>query len=146
MGQFKSLEVGKMRSENQVLTILQKALDASWLRNQVISNNIANVDTPNYKAYKVEFEDLLKDAMRNRDFKVSSENPMHIPISNKSLDRLSPRITRDRSTRTRIDGNNVDIDVQTANLAKNTIMYMALTDQLSARLARLRTVINEGRR
>ena len=135
-----------MQSENQVLTILQKALDASWLRNQVISNNIANVDTPNYKAYKVEFEDLLKDAMRKRDFKVPTENPKHIPIANDSLDRLSPRITRDRSTKARVDGNNVDIDVQTANLAKNTIMYMALVDQLSARLARLRTVINEGRR
>lgn len=135
-----------MRSENQVLTILQKALDASWLRNQVISNNIANVDTPNYKAYKVEFEELLKDAIRKSDFHVTGENPGHIPISSGSLDRLSPRIVRDRRTSTRIDGNNVDIDVQTASLANNTIMYQALVDQLSAKLARLRTVINEGRR
>ena len=45
-----------------------------------------------------------------------------------------------------MDGNNVDIDVQTAKLANNAIMYQALVDQLSAKLSRLKTVINEGRR
>jgi len=138
--------VWELRSEKQVFTILQKALDASWLRNQVISNNIANVDTPNYKAYKVEFEELLRDAMKKTGTRANITNPRHIPIGNDSLEVIKPRIVRDTGTSIRMDGNNVDIDVQQASLANNTIMYQALVDQLSAKLARLKMVINEGRR
>jgi flagellar basal-body rod protein FlgB len=138
--------VWELRSEKQVLTILQKALDASWIRNQVISNNIANVDTPNYKAYKVEFEDLLRDALKKTSTRANITNPRHIPIGNGSLEGVKPRIVRETGTSVRKDGNNVDIDVQQANLASNTIMYQALVDQLSAKLARLKMVINEGRR
>ncbi len=135
-----------MRNESQVITALQKALDAAWMRNNVISNNIANVNTPKYKAYRVEFEDMLRDAINARQIPIASTNPKHIPVGRRNLDAISPRLVRDRSTSTRMDGNNVDIDVQTANLASNTIMYKALVDQLTAKLARLKTVINEGRR
>lgn len=135
-----------MGNEKQVMTILEKSLDASWIRNKVISDNIANVDTPNYKAYKVEFEGLLKDAIRSRSMNIQTTNPKHFPLGGNSLNEINPHILRDRSTSTRMDGNNVDIDVQNANLAKNTIMYQALIDQLTAKLSRLKTVINEGRR
>jgi flagellar basal-body rod protein FlgB len=135
-----------MSNETDTINILQKALDASWVRNDVIANNIANVDTPSYKAYRVEFEELLKKAIDSNQMPVTSTNPKHITIGSGSLNRVTPRIVRDRSTSTRLDGNNVNIDVETANLANNTIMYQALVDQLSAKLARLRTVINEGRR
>ena len=135
-----------MRNEHQVMTVLQKALDASWIRHRVISNNIANVDTPNYKAYKVEFEELLRDAVRAKGLAARTANSKHLTAGGDSLERINPRIIRDRSTSTRIDGNNVDIDVQTAKLANNAIMYQALVDQLSAKLSRLKTVINEGRR
>lgn len=145
-GLIKNPEVKEMRNENHMMTVLQKALDASWIRHKVISNNIANVDTPNYKAYRVEFEDLLKDAVKSRNITTHTTNPKHFPIGGDSLERVNPRIVRDRNTSTRMDGNNVDIDVQTASLANNTIMYQVLVDQLSAKLSRLKAVINEGRR
>ncbi len=135
-----------MLNEKQVLTILQKSLDASWLKNNLISNNIANVDTPNYKAYEMEFESLLKKAIQARGLGLQRTDSKHFPSGGSNLDTITPRISRDKSKSARIDGNNVDIDVQTANLANNAIKYQALADQLSAKLSRLKTVINEGRR
>src|SRR5690554_6347213 len=123
MGSYKSPEVKEMRNETQVMDLLQKALDASWLRHKVISNNIANVETPNYKAYRVEFEDLLRDAVKARSLTPTTTDPKHFSNEGNGLEGVNPRIVRDRSTSTRMDGNNVDIDVQAANLANNTIMY-----------------------
>lgn len=135
-----------MVKETTSLKILEKALDAAWLRNRAISNNIANVDTPNYKAYKVEFEDLLKEALETRGIAGHRTNPKHFAIGTPPIEQINPRIERIRNTSFRLDGNNVDIDTEMANLAKNTIRYQALVEQLSQRLARLKTVINEGRR
>ncbi len=134
-----------MRNDNTI-NILQKALDASLVRNKVIANNIANVDTPNYKACRVEFEEHLRKAINGSKMSAKPTNPKHIPIGGERLERVAPRIIRDKSISTRLDGNSVNIDVETAKLANNTILYQALVDQLSAKLARIRTVINEGRR
>ncbi|MBA1333847.1 MAG: Flagellar basal-body rod protein FlgB [Firmicutes bacterium] len=135
-----------MASELTGIKALEKALDAAWVRNQVISNNIANADTPNYKAYKVEFEDMLKEAIENQAVTGKRTSSKHLPVGMDPIDNVSIRISRQRNTSTRLDGNNVDIDTEMANLAKNTIKYQTLVQQLSQRLARLKTVINEGRR
>ncbi len=135
-----------MLKEEHVLTVLQKSLDAAWLKNNLISRNIANVDTPGYKAYELDFEGILKKAIQARNVNIQTTNPKHFSLGGNDLGSITPRIKRDRSTSTRLDGNNVDIDVQNANLANNAIKYQALADQLSAKLSRLKTVINEGRR
>lgn len=142
---FNFTEVMVLRNDNTI-NILQKALDASWIRNKVIANNIANADTPNYKAYRVEFEEHLKRAIDANRLPGTPSHPRHLPMDAQSLDRVAPRIVRDENISIRLDGNNVNIDVETARLAENTILYQALVDQLSSKVARLRTVINEGRR
>jgi len=126
--------------------VLQKALDASWTKNKVISNNIANVDTPGYKRQKVEFESYLAQAVDNKALKGTTTNEKHIPVGVGSINRIKIDVKEDNSTTMRLDGNNIDIDSEMSDLAKNNIMYNVLTEKISGAFRNLRTAINEGRK
>ena len=124
--------------------ILEKALDATWLRNEVISNNIANVNTPGYKKAYVRFEEELAAAA---EFKTGSskKSDKFLPIGNDRKSIPAPQIVEDSFTSTRRDNNNVDIDVEMGELAKNTIKFNALITQISKQFNGIRSAINEGR-
>jgi len=126
--------------------VLQKALDASWTKNKVISNNIANVDTPGYKRQKVEFESYLAQAVDNKALKGTTTNEKHIPVGVGSINRIKIDVKEDNSTTMRLDGNNIDIDSEMSDLAKNNIMYNVVTEKISGAFRNLRTAINEGRK
>ncbi len=123
--------------------ILGKALDGVWLRNKTINHNIANANTPNYKRLTVSFEDKLKKAMEKEENKLVRTHPKHFPIS-KSINDIKPEIMVDRNFSYRFDENNVNIDTESANLAKNTIMYNALVSQTIDEFDKIKNVINEG--
>lgn len=122
------------------INLFNQALNASWLKNQAIANNIANADTPDYKRETVEFEDLLKSAMGNTAAPIARTHEKHIPVANS----IEPRIVKEDGTSFRKDGNNVNIDTEMAELADNQIRYEALTNQLNSQLKRLRMAIQEG--
>ena len=115
----------------------EKSLTASWMKNEAIANNIANVNTPNYKRETVEFEDLLKSAMGNALMPMTRTDEKHMPIAQN----LEPKVIKERGTSFRKDGNNVNIDVEMAELAENQIKYEAITRQLNNTLKRLRISI-----
>lgn len=123
--------------------ILSKALEGTWLRHQAITNNIANANTPNYKKIKVDFENVLADKINSNNFKLYNTNSKHISNNNNILS-LKPDIRKSKEYSTRKDKNNVNIDVESADLAKNTIMYNALIQQISWEFERLRSIVNEG--
>lgn len=124
------------------VNLLEKGLDASWLKNQAITNNIANADTPGFKASHVEFESVFKAALQDDGgFKAKTTNAKHIDFSS-SEDNIKPIVTTDANTAYRMDGNNVDIDYENLELAKNTIYYNELAIQLSSELNKLKTAIN----
>lgn len=128
------------------LDLRAKALDAAWTRNEVIAQNIANVDTPGYKAKTVRFEEFLADALNKDGFKGNTTDSRHIEIGGGSLDNASIKVTTENSNlSTRLDGNNVDIESEMASLAKNDIRYNAITQSVSSGFARLKSVIREGR-
>ncbi|WP_252227785.1 flagellar basal body rod protein FlgB [Caldicoprobacter algeriensis] len=126
--------------------VLEKALDASWLRNEVIVHNIANADTPGYKKYRVEFEEELKSALEASTLKGKRTRPKHLDIGVSSIDQVRPQVVRTDGTQMREDGNNVDMDEEMTSLAKNVIMYNALVQKISGEFRKLKMVINEGRR
>lgn len=129
------------KSFNSV-NFFKKALDASWLKNQAISNNMANVNTPGYKKETVNFEAALKGALDQQNgLSMKTTHEGHMDINNPS----EPRIEKVSNTSFRMDDNNVDIDVEMAELSKNQLQYNALTNQLNAQLQRLRSVITGGR-
>lgn len=125
--------------DNPVLTVLEKGLNASSLRQKVLADNVANVDTPGFKRSDVNFQAAL-DAAKDRGSApfLKTTVPRHIASSlaeNQSI------VQTDRSTSFRNDLNNVDIDREMANVAENGLYYNALTRTISSQLGILRMVI-----
>jgi flagellar basal-body rod protein FlgB len=123
--------------------ILEKTLDAAWKRNEVISNNIANVDTPQFKRSTVSFEDELNKALDSNELDLKTTDQRHISTKND----LSVKVTQDStSLQYRLDGNNVDIESEMSDLAKNSIRYNTLIQKVSDEYKKLKYVISEGKR
>lgn len=123
---------------------LRSGLDASALRNQVIANNIANAETPGFKSSSVEFETMFRSAIEAQGgFKPKATRDKHRAGSS-SIKNVSAAVVQNTSTTMRMDDNNVDIDFQNAELAKNQIYYEALIEKLNSEYARLRMAIREG--
>lgn len=126
--------------------IMQRGLDAASQRQTVISNNLANNDTPGFKKSVVTFEDELIKALNTNDQIAGfMTNSKHISIGRKSIADVEPKTLIQKDTSLRNDGNNVDIDEEMAKLSMNSIMYNALTQQLSGEFTKLKSVIKEGR-
>ncbi len=128
------------------LARLERALDASSLRQRVISDNIANVDTPNYKSKQVVFENELRQALSRQSstFTGYRTDPRHIQIGKKSSDQVRARIVTNHNTLMNNNGNNVDIDYEVTQMAKNNLWYQALVEQTNGHFHKLRMAI-EGR-
>ena len=127
------------------MDVMQKGLSASWIRNAVIRNNIANVETPNFKASYVEFESLFRRAVEEGGFVGTRTHPRHIEIGVRGLDNLMPEIRKSRDLSMRKDGNNVDLESENVRLAQNSIFYNTLMEKLNSEIRRLRMAISEGR-
>jgi len=123
---------------------VRKAIDAAAVRQKVYSHNLANVNTPHYKRSEVNFEDAFKQALeRTPDRLVGfSTDNQHIPI-NPPADPLDvkPAIWRENDMFSRSDDNNVDIDVEMAELAKNELKFNALVEALNRKITSLKLAI-----
>ena len=123
------------------VNVLGKAADGAWLRNEVIANNIANANTPNYKRKDVSFENELQTALKasrykDLDAKVSELN------ENNRLMRIEPRVYTDSAEFSyRLDGNNVDIDTENVELASNQLKYNGIVQSIDNQFKNLKTVI-----
>lgn len=119
------------------IDVLGKAADASWIRNEVINNNLANQDTPGYKRQDVQFDDILARELRANRYKNLDE-----AVASVNLNRISGRIYTDSVNFSyRIDGNNVDPDTEEVELASNQIKYNAIADSITQEFERLKAVI-----
>lgn len=124
-------------------TLLEKSIDAAVMRNEVHNQNIANVDTPGYKKKIVRFEELFNEQQAVTQ-KGTRTHPRHIPIEPHGLD---PTVVEENAWGVaRLDQNDVDINVEMAALAKNTIQYNTLIQRLNGKFSTLKNVISDGRR
>ncbi len=123
---------------------LKQGLDAQSMRQRVIANNIANVNTPGFKKSTLNFESLLKKALGREPVNLITTDPRHYGAAPR-LAELKPEIWINRATSMREDGNNVDLDEEMTNLAANDIAYQATARDLSERISLLRYVITGGR-
>lgn len=126
---------------NMTYGLLKSALNASQLRQKTISNNIANVNTPNYKANRVVFEEKLQRAIDGTSVNLKATHVNHFGTSEQTVE---PKVVKDQSTSMRNDGNNVDIDVEMSNVAANQILYNTLVQQIDGKISTLRYIISEG--
>ncbi len=126
------------------VNLLQRGLDAAWTRNEVITNNIANVDTGGFKTSSVTFETEMKQALEadGNSFSAKTTRPEHYSFSGKDAVDVSPMVVENADTSYRSDGNNVDIDYENTEMAKNTLWYNTLVEQITSEFTKLKTVIN----
>lgn len=124
--------------------ILEQALSAASFRHKVISNNIANVNTPGFKKSEVTFEQQLEQALGGNNLKIAKTHDRHFGFQATTGVKPAAQTLSNYSLRT--DGNNVDIDIEMAELAKNSIYYDAIAQQLSRYFSSIKSAINEGRR
>ncbi|MED1741813.1 flagellar basal body rod protein FlgB [Bacillus swezeyi] len=119
---------------------LEGALEQANVKQKVITNNLANVDTPNYKAKRVSFKNVLneessrlnaiKTDYRHIDFKINESNYSVVSSNQTSYQE---------------NGNNVDIDKEMSDMAKNQIQYQALVERMSGKLNSLKSAITGGK-
>ncbi len=127
------------------VNLLEKAIDASWLKHEIISSNIVNVNTPKYKRSIVQFESILQDELNHFSVQGKRTHLKHIPLGHRSIEDIVPVVIKDSSTKYRKDGNNVDIDVEMSDLAKNTINSNVLSQMISNNIRKLKLVVRDGR-
>ena len=119
------------------INVLNRAADAAWQRNEAISNNIANVDTPGYKRQDVAFESVLQQAPGNNRYQSMDDK-----VANVNLSRLRGRAYVDYANYSyRLDGNNVDIENENVMLAENQLKYQGLISSINQEFTNLKTVM-----
>lgn len=119
---------------------LESGLAYATVKNKTIAQNIANNDTPNYKAKDVSFKKMLTEA-QNTYIQANRTDQRHFDFTTKNS---TPGVYSYSNLRYRENGNGVDMDKEQASLAENTIFYNALVDRINGKLNTLQTVIKGG--
>ena len=122
------------------INVLDKAADASWTRESVLAQNIANVDTPGYKRKDLDFESQLQQQLKHYKYTNLDEK-----VKKTDLSKLKANIYTDLSNYSyRLDGNNVDIDTENVELASEQIKNEALTNSINAEFTRMRQAMGKA--
>lgn len=137
------MQIGNTKTDQLIKT----ALEGLTARQRTIADNVANVDTPEFKASRVTFEKALQQARGTVDnplpmFKVQNG----LPGPGDAPAEITPVTVQETDLGRRNDGNNVDIDMEMLELSDTNIRFNALVQVMSAKLSGLRYVINDGRR
>jgi flagellar basal-body rod protein FlgB len=122
-----------MIANDLTIELISKSLDADQLRQEVISNNIANKNTQNYQALKVDFETQLNDLQKLIDSGGSDKE------INQALSNLKPKIERDD------DNPEVKLDEQMALMNENSVQYQSLLKGIQKKYAIMALAINGGK-
>ena len=128
------------------LDCMQRGLQAATLRHEVISDNIANVNTPRFKKRDVVFEELLAEELAptpQGKLEMVRTHDQHMPKPPGDKRAMAVIRLEDADTM-RVDGNNVDVDLEMANLAKNQLYYNALATQMRNYVRKVKDVITSG--
>lgn len=119
--------------------ILDKAADVSWMRENVITNNIANIDTPGYKRQDVDFESVLQKALGKTKYSSLDKKVREL---NQDLGKLTTTSYTDAANYSyRLDRNNVDENTENAELASESLRYQLLTTAITNNFSRMQTVL-----
>ncbi|AKO93845.1 flagellar basal body rod protein FlgB [Priestia filamentosa] len=124
---------------SQTMSSIQTGLNYASLKQKTISNNIANVDTPGYKAKTVSFKSMLQ-AEQDNLLKATRTDPRHFEFSTSSS---SLGVTTGHNAY-QSNGNGVDVDKEMTDMAQNQLYYQALVDRMSGKFNSLNTVLRGG--
>jgi flagellar basal-body rod protein FlgB len=129
---------------DRTIGVLQKVLDLRVRSQQIISSNIANIDTPGYSAGRLTFEDDLRRALAEPEKNAAKPHPGHFAIGGQGLDQVTGRVTRFADKTGLGDSNGVDLDQEMIAQSENQILYEAATQMLNKKLGLLKYVAQSG--
>jgi flagellar basal-body rod protein FlgB len=130
-----------MKIFSSTINNLERGISYSNVKQKAIAQNIANVDTPNYKAKDVQFIPFSEFMKESMDAKRTDSRHFEFTSSTSSGYRIKDRL----NTSYNHNGNNVDIDMEMSQLAQNQIYYNALTERLGSKFSSLKNVIRGGK-
>ena len=133
---------------NNTIKTLERSLDIRAQKHEVIISNIANVDTPNYKAFELIVEDELAnmESTKNLDNLIKT-HPLHMSAKNENADNFTIyRLQLSDEVNLRGDGNTVNMEKEMAELAENSIMYRTSSDILSQKFQNIIKAIYMGKK
>ncbi len=113
-------------------------------RQQVISSNIANINTPNYKTKELVFENELKKVEEQKDLQMFKTNSMHISSFNEQMNVNSPKLIEVDGLEEQNDGNNVNLDTQMSEMSKNKVIFDALQSSIKKDSRLFRSIIESS--
>ncbi|MDS0524112.1 flagellar basal body rod protein FlgB [Clostridium sp. SHJSY1] len=134
------MAINLLGNAGSTYNLIKEGIQASNIRGKAIANNMANINTADYKRFNVVFEDNLK-GNNEMNVRMKATEEKHLSNSNTQG---NITVEKDESTSMREDGNNVDLDVEKAEQAANTLKYNALIQQANGKLSNIRYVINGG--
>lgn len=121
------------------INVLTKAADASWTRNEIITNNLANVDTPGYKRKDVSFQNYLLQELTSGD-----STSLRTRINDVEVGNLNATVYTDFNELSyRLDGNNVDIDTENVEFASNQLYYQTVLDTINHQFSMLKAAMQK---
>jgi flagellar basal-body rod protein FlgB len=129
------------------ISALHKALNIGALQNKVLTSNIANIDTPNYKAFEVVMEDeLKKNGSPTTTINLVCTQPQHLAGRHPLSTQVKVKATDPPPFNLRADGNTVDLEKTMGKLAENTILYRAAAQMIKKKFQGLLNSIQGGMR
>lgn len=125
---------------------LSTATNLRKLRQELISSNIANAETPGFHAKKMDFEETLARAVDLDGVRgMQAAHPSHFPVGGGDISSVRPDIYDNPDAPVNNDGNTVDLEREMAALSENTVLYKAAIQLMNKKLAALRYAVTEGR-
>jgi flagellar basal-body rod protein FlgB len=133
---------------DQTLTTAAGALNLRARRHELIISNLANADTPGYKAFDLEMEKAIAaQAGKGPKVSLAKTHPTHMPVGTAGNDHLRPYLVQNGDPNNmRGDGNTVNMEREMGRLAENQLMYKASAQIVAKKFQSLKSVIQGGKR
>lgn len=131
---------GLMKLFSSTMDALEKSLDLHLKRHTLLTGNIANSETPNYRARELDFAGALHKAIGQEESQLRTTHSKHVDASFQG----EPHVVFDNSSAMGSDGNNVDLDLAMGKLSSNARVYSSASNYLNLAFRTLRTVVRAG--
>ena len=130
---------------SRTISLLERSMDLRSLNQRVLASNIANMDTPNYKAVELSVaEEMTREKEPNPGLSLVRTHVNHLPIKNTAMNHIKLKTAKAPDFNLRGDGNTVDIDRTMGRLSKNTLLYNAATQLISNKFKGLKNAMKGG--
>ena len=130
---------------NRTFALLERSLDLRSLNQRVLASNIANSDTPNYKAIELAVSDeMARQKTDNFGISLVRTHADHLPPNHRAIHQVQFKKAKAPEFNLRGDGNTVDIDRTMGEMAKNTLLYNAAAQLITNKFRGLKNVIKGG--